>query len=678
MRRGPALRSHQPDGSVAQTVTGIDAKSHRWFRFSGRGLPEPNFAVTTDDLNLKVDFLAGTKPLDGEVPRLSPRRVEPTLFNIHYGEVHGWHYHITPGKFPYVIGGYWGEPDPRNFAAEAPGGDAAAAEGVAAACGVAAIALPAAHAATPQAATGYTVRTMLGLRRRPPRPHVPRPRRLAGAHPTPQDEADAGALAAVLNATCDRLEGAFARQARFTADASHELRTPRALARADAGRAGLRAEPVALDRVLADAAASLAPLAARRAVSDDDAIGSPGGSRMCGFDVAVVGGGIVGLATAYRFTRRFPGRRVVVLEKEARVAEHQTGHNSGVLHSGIYYKPGSLKAATCRAGKRAMEAFCAAEGIAHDICGKVIVAVTDAELPALERIHERGVANGITCTLIDKHRLAELEPHAAGVRAIHVPEAGIVNYRQVCERLAERVREAGGEVVFNARVTAVHRHPDSVTAITPAGEFTAKQFVNCAGLHSDRVARLTRQDPGAKIIPFRGEYYALKPDAHRLCRNLIYPTPDPRFPFLGVHFTRMIDGSVECGPNAVLAFGREAYTFFRVNPRDLLDTLAYPGFARMAVRHWRTGLGEVWRSLSKAAFVRALQRLVPDVRAEHLEPAPAGIRAQAVAPDGSLVDDFLIREADRVVNVCNAPSPAATASLQIGDAIVDRLAPRFG
>jgi len=398
---------------------------------------------------------------------------------------------------------------------------------------------------------------------------------------------------------------------------------------------------------------------------------------MATFDLTVVGGGIVGLATAYQFTRRYPGKKVVVLEKEARVAEHQTGHNSGVLHSGIYYKPGSLKAINCRAGKKAMEAFCIAEGIAHDICGKVIVAVSDSELPSLQRIYERGVANGITCSIIDKARLAELEPHAAGVSAIHVPEAGIVNYRQVCERLAEKVREGGGTVAFGAKVTAVRHHHDGVTAATPLGDFTAKQLVNCGGLHSDRVARLTGQNPGAKIIPFRGEYFTLKPAALKLCRNLIYPTPDPQFPFLGVHFTRMIDGSVECGPNAVLAFGREAYSFFRFDPRDLIETLTYGGFIRMAFKHWRMGLGEMWRSLNKAAFVRALQRLVPDIRAEHMEPAAAGIRAQAVAPDGGLVDDFLIQEADRVVNVCNAPSPAATASLQIGDTIVDRIAPRF-
>lgn len=392
------------------------------------------------------------------------------------------------------------------------------------------------------------------------------------------------------------------------------------------------------------------------------------------YDLAVVGGGIVGLATAWQYLQRFPDRRIIVLEKEARLAAHQTGHNSGVLHSGIYYKPGSLKAVNCRAGKLAMEAFCAAEGIAHEICGKVIVAVTPAEMPALHRIYERGQANGVRCLLIDQAQLAELEPHAAGVGAIHVPEAGIVNYRQVCERLAEKIRSAGGEVVLEARVTAVRHQADAVTVVSTAGDHTARQLVNCAGLHSDQVARRTGVDPGCQIVPFRGEYYALKPAAHELCRNLIYPVPDPQFPFLGVHFTRMIDGSVECGPNAVLAFGRESYQFWDVHPSELAETLAYPGFLRMARKHWRMGCGEMWRSLNKAAFVRALQRLVPDIRADDLEPAPAGIRAQAVARSGDLVDDFLLVEGDRVVNVCNAPSPAATASLQIGATVVERLA----
>jgi L-2-hydroxyglutarate oxidase len=395
-------------------------------------------------------------------------------------------------------------------------------------------------------------------------------------------------------------------------------------------------------------------------------------------DVAIVGGGIVGLATAYQFTRRFPGRSIVLLEKEAQLAFHQSGHNSGVLHSGIYYKPGSLKAINCRAGKKAMEAFCAAEGIAHEICGKVIVAVSDADLPALERIYERGQANGVQCRLIDKARLAELEPHAAGIRAIHVPEAGIVNYRQVCERLAARVREAGSSIVCNARVTGVKHHSDSLTVESTAGDHGARRLVTCAGLQADRVARLTGARPAARIVPFRGEYYTLKPSAWKLCRNLIYPTPDPAFPFLGVHFTRMIDGSVECGPNAVLACGREAYGRWQVNLRDLFESLTYRGFLKMAWKYLPMGLGEVWRSLSKKAFVRALQRLVPEIQADDLEPAPAGIRAQALSPDGQLVDDFLIEQSDRVVNVCNAPSPAATASLNIGKLIVDRLAARLG
>ncbi|MGO9915136.1 MAG: L-2-hydroxyglutarate oxidase, partial [Isosphaeraceae bacterium] len=371
------------------------------------------------------------------------------------------------------------------------------------------------------------------------------------------------------------------------------------------------------------------------------------------------------------------GRRVVVLEKEAELAHHQTGHNSGVLHSGIYYKPGSLKAVNCRAGKKAMEEFCAAEGIAYEICGKVIVAVDDAELAALERIYERGQANGVNCTLIERGRLAELEPHAAGVRAIHVPEAGIVDYRQVCERLAERVRQRDGEVVTRARVTAMQRNGEHVVLTSTAGDVTASQVVNCAGLHCDRITASSGQEPAAKIVPFRGEYYEVRPEAHYLCKNLIYPVPDPNFPFLGVHFTRMIGGGVECGPNAVLAFAREGYRKRDINLADLAESLTYSGFLKMAARYWKAGLGEMWRSWSKAAFVNALQRLVPEIRAEHLEPAPAGVRAQAVTPDGALVDDFLIQETDRVINVGNAPSPAATASLNIGKLIAERLGPRL-
>jgi (S)-2-hydroxyglutarate dehydrogenase len=395
-------------------------------------------------------------------------------------------------------------------------------------------------------------------------------------------------------------------------------------------------------------------------------------------DIAVVGGGILGLAVGYQFTRRYPNRRVVLLEKEAGLAVHQTGHNSGVLHSGIYYKPGSLKAVNCREGKKAMEAFCSAEGVAYDICGKVIVAVSDAELPALGRIFERGQANGIKCEMIDQARLRELEPHAAGIRAIHVPETGIVNYRQVCERLGERIRECDGEILLRAKVTAIHPNADGMVVKSTAGEVGARYVVNCAGLHCDRVTRMSGQKSEVKIVPFRGEYYALKPSAYHLCNNLIYPVPDPSFPFLGVHFTRMIDRSVECGPNAVLAFAREGYHKTDVNVSDLVESLTYSGFLKLAAKYWKTGLGEMWRSLSKAAFVKALQRLLPAIRAEDLEPAPAGVRAQAVAPDGSMVDDFLIQETERVINVGNAPSPAATASLNIGRTIVDRLSVRFG
>ena len=344
-------------------------------------------------------------------------------------------------------------------------------------------------------------------------------------------------------------------------------------------------------------------------------------------DVVIVGGGIVGLATAYQVTRQFPGRTVLVLEKEATLAFHQTGRNSGVLHSGIYYKPGTLKAINCRAGKKAMEAFCAAEGIAHEICGKVIVAVDEADLPSLQRIYERGQANGVDCTLIEKSPAGGAG--ATCQRDSSHPRARD-RYRRLpagVRRLATESRRRADGCCATCAVVGVKHANDEVTVHSTAGDFTARQLVTCAGVYSDRMARLTGQEPEAKIVPFRGEYYALKPSAWKLCRNLIYPTPDPQFPFLGVHFTRMTDQSVECGPNAVLAFGREAYHFFDVNARDLFESLTYSGFLKMALKHWRMGCGEMWRSLSKQAFVRALQRMVPDIRAEDLEPAPAGIRA---------------------------------------------------
>jgi L-2-hydroxyglutarate oxidase len=393
--------------------------------------------------------------------------------------------------------------------------------------------------------------------------------------------------------------------------------------------------------------------------------------------VVIVGGGIVGLATAYRLMERYPDVRVTVLEKETRIAQHQTGHNSGVLHSGIYYKPGSLKAINCRAGKLAMEEFCQREGVPFDVCGKVIVATSEAELPALDTIFERGKANGVACEVIDRNRLAELEPHTRGVRAIHVPETGIVNYVDVCHRMADRVIAAGGRVVTGAKVYAVQRVGDDLVFTTTIGEFTANLAVNCAGLYCDRVAAIAGAVPEVKIVPFRGEYFELKPAAEHLVKNLIYPVPDPAFPFLGVHFTRMIGGGVECGPNAVLAFGREAYTRWQLSPRELSETLAFPGFRTMASKYWRTGMGEMWRSFSKGAFVSALQKLIPEIRASHLVAAPAGIRAQAIRKDGQLVDDFLVEETERFIHVLNAPSPAATASLNIGNLVVDRLAQKM-
>ncbi|MGE0607775.1 MAG: L-2-hydroxyglutarate oxidase [Pirellulales bacterium] len=395
-------------------------------------------------------------------------------------------------------------------------------------------------------------------------------------------------------------------------------------------------------------------------------------------DVAIIGGGIVGLATAYQLLGQGPDLRLVVLEKEAELAFHQTGRNSGVLHSGIYYKPGSLRAKNCVAGKEAMVRFCQQEGVPYDICGKVVVAVNEAELPALARIHERGLANGVPCEIIGRERLIEIEPHSAGIQAIHVPGTGIVDYPGVCRQLARRIEGRGGKIVLNARVTAIRQESASAIVATTAGEFEARQVVNCGGLHADRLAALGGQQPAVQIVPFRGEYYELKAEARHLCRHLIYPVPDPSFPFLGVHFTRLIHGGVECGPNAVLAFAREGYRMRDVNLRDLWQSLTYPGFLRLAGRNWRMGLGEMWRSLSKAAFVRALQRLMPEIRADQLEAAPSGVRAQALTRDGNLADDFLIESSERIVNVLNAPSPAATSALNIGESIAAELLPRLG
>jgi (S)-2-hydroxyglutarate dehydrogenase len=394
---------------------------------------------------------------------------------------------------------------------------------------------------------------------------------------------------------------------------------------------------------------------------------------VCEFDVAIIGGGIVGLATAWQIQQRFPDRSLVVLEKENDIALHQSGRNSGVLHSGIYYKPGSLKAENCREGKKAMEAFCRENQIPYEICGKVIVALNSSEETALERILQRGKANGVRCELIDRQQLAKLEPHAAGTKAIHVPEAGIVDYRQVCKKLAELIQQQGGQILTSAAVTGINVTQHAARIKTDKTELTTRLIINCCGLHCDRVARLGGGNPHAKIVPFRGEYYQLKPEKYYLCKNLIYPVPDPKFPFLGVHFTRMIDGSIECGPNAVLAFAREGYRKRNINFADLFESLTYRGFAKMAFKHWRMGFGEMWRSISKSAFVKALQRLMPEITVDDLLPAPAGIRAQAVLRDGTLVDDFLIERHKSMINVINAPSPAATASLNIAKMICDQI-----
>jgi L-2-hydroxyglutarate oxidase len=390
-------------------------------------------------------------------------------------------------------------------------------------------------------------------------------------------------------------------------------------------------------------------------------------------DLVVVGGGIVGLASAWRYAERHPGRRVVVLEKEATLASHQTGRNSGVVHSGIYYKPGSAKARHCRAGKAALEQFCRDHGVALELCGKVVVAVDASELPRLDKIHARALANGVACERLDAAGLRAIEPHAAGVAALHVRETGIVDYLGVCAALARRIEAGGGAVQLGARVTELRADAARVVIASTRGEWRAERLVNCAGLHSDRVAELSGARRAARIVPFRGEYYALRHEAQSLVRHLIYPVPDPAFPFLGVHFTRMIGGGVECGPNAVLALAREGYRWTDVSLSDMWDTFAFRGFQRFAARHWRMGLAEVRRSLSKAAFVRALQRLLPALRAEQLEPAPSGVRAQALLDSGELVDDFLIQRVGACVHVLNAPSPAATACLAIADQIVAAL-----
>jgi L-2-hydroxyglutarate oxidase len=390
---------------------------------------------------------------------------------------------------------------------------------------------------------------------------------------------------------------------------------------------------------------------------------------MANYDFTIVGGGIVGAATAMHLAQRFPGARLLLLEKEDQPCLHQTGRNSGVIHSGIYYKPGSFKARFARAGATSMVAFCKEHGLTHEVCGKVIVATEKAELPLLENLYQRGLQNGLPVKRITAQEVQEHEPHVQCLAGLWVPTTGIVDYRQVTAKYLELFAAQGGTVRYRSEVMHLREQADGYVLETAAGPCETRFVINCAGLHSDRVARLAGVDPGAKIVPFRGEYYELTHARRGLVRGLIYPVPNPEFPFLGVHFTRMIDGSVHAGPNAVLAFKREGYTKTDLSLRDLGETLTFGGFWRMVSKNLGEGMKEMYRSFRKTAFVRSLQRLVPEVRAVDLVPSTAGVRAQALLPDGKLVDDFLIVPGRNALHVCNAPSPAATASLEIGRAI---------
>lgn len=392
-------------------------------------------------------------------------------------------------------------------------------------------------------------------------------------------------------------------------------------------------------------------------------------------DCVIVGGGILGVAVAAELSRRRPNASITLIEKESELARHQTGRNSGVVHSGIYYAPGSLKAKLCSAGRDSMVRFAAEHGIAHELCGKLIVATKPEQLDRMRWLHDRGRENGLDVSLIDPDAAAEIEPHVNCVGAIRVPSTGIIDFVAVCHALADQARSRGVTIRLGEKVTGVEADTASHRVLTDRGDIRTRFVITCGGQYSDKLARAEGGDPGARIVPFRGEYYELAPDRRHLVRTLIYPVPDPAFPFLGVHFTKMIGGGVHAGPNAVLALAREGYSKTDVNPRELLEVLAYPGFRRLAAKHWRTGIDEVLRSFSRRRFTASLQELVPEVRSEDLVPSPAGIRAQALKPDGSLVDDFLLVDRPRALHVCNAPSPAATASLEIAGTIVDRALP---
>jgi len=399
------------------------------------------------------------------------------------------------------------------------------------------------------------------------------------------------------------------------------------------------------------------------------------------YDLSIIGGGIVGLATALNILQGYPRTRLLILEKESQIAQHQTGHNSGVIHSGLYYKPGSLKARSCVTGRRALIEFCDRKSVPYEICGKIVVATSEGELPRLEELYRRGIANGLDgIERIGPERLKEIEPHAAGIEALYVPQTGIIDYLKVAAAYAEEIQSAGGEIRTSSRVLGLIQGRSESVLQTSSGDYRSKYLINCCGLHSDQVAKMMQGGGGEhRIIPFRGEYYKLAPEKHFLVRNLIYPVPDPSFPFLGVHFTRMIKGGggIEAGPNAVLALAREGYRKTDLNVGDLLQTVTFRGFWAMTGKYWQTGFGELYRSLSKQAFVAALQKLLPEIRSDDLVAGGSGVRAQAVSAGGALVDDFVIKESRNAIHVLNAPSPGATASLAIGGSIAEMAAKNF-
>ena len=400
------------------------------------------------------------------------------------------------------------------------------------------------------------------------------------------------------------------------------------------------------------------------------------------YDLTIVGGGILGLATALKLIRAHPSLRLLLLEKEAEIARHQTGNNSGVIHSGLYYRPGSLKARSCVAGRKELMAFCDENAVPYEICGKVVVATSQEELPRLEELHRRGIANGLKdLQIIGPERLKELEPHATGIQGLHVPETGIIDYKKVAAAYAEKIRDAGGDIRLSQRVVGILDRPEEIVLQTSGGDYRTKYLINCCGLQSDIVAQMmgggNNSEEEHRIIPFRGEYYKIAPERQFLVRNLIYPVPDPTFPFLGVHFTRMARGGVEAGPNAVFAYAREGYRHTDINLSDLWRTISFKGFWAITGKYWQTGFGELYRSLSKSAFVRALQKLLPEIRESDLVPGGAGVRAQAVSASGALVDDFVIKQSRKSIHVLNAPSPGATASLAIGQQICEMAEKNF-